>query len=624
MSQVSAPRLSGHLIRLRGCFSAACAYLGVKQIAKLFPPSHLTIMIKHEICLAIILATQLGAQTGNWTQQNPQFSPSGRGTALLGYDSGHSQVVLFGGDASPGLVNDTWTWDGSNWTMSQPAQSPPARSNSAIAYDSDHGQTVIFGGVGEGDVLLSDMWLWDGSNWIQSQQIGPSARALHAMAYDSQHGQVVLFGGEDTNAVPLNDTWLWDGSIWTLAHPQTSPPARIGQAMVYDSTHGEVVMFGGNNGSSNLGDTWLWDGTNWTQATPQNSPPARLLHQMAYDSTHEQVILFGGGTSSTVSFNAGLLNDTWLWDGTNWTQATPATSPPARNRFGMTFDAGHSQAVLFGGRNASSGYLGDTWTWSISAAVTPPPGPAITSVESASGFGGFSSVAPGSWVEIYGSNLAPEKGQWAGSNFNGNNAPTSLDGVEVLIGGQNAFVEYISSTQINAQLPSTIPTGGPLSLTVMNGTTASNSLDITVNAVEPGLLAPASFQIGGKQYVVALLPDGATYILPAGAISGVASRPAQPGDTITLYGVGFGEVTPDTPAGQIVSQSNELAQPLQIQFGQTPAQLTYDGLAPSFVGLYQFNVVVPQVPDNLLTPLTFNLGGVAGTQTLYIAVQQGS
>ena len=62
--------------------------------------------------------------------------------------------------------------------------------------------------------------------------------------------------------------------------------------------------------------------------------------------------------------------------------------------------------------------------------------------------------------------------------------------------------------------------------------------------------------------------------------------------------------------------------PLQILFGQTPAQAAYFGLAPSFVGLYQFNVVVPAVADNDLVPLTFNLGGVPGTQKLYTAVHQ--
>ncbi len=252
------------------------------------------------------------------------------------------------------------------------------------------------------------------------------------------------------------------------------------------------------------------------------------------------------------------------------------------------------------------------------------PVPTITTVISAGAYGGFSAVAPGSWVEIYGSNLAPDTRQWAGSDFNGNNAPTSLDGVEVTIGGQKAFIDYIASSpgQINAQLPSNISTGGMLPLIVNNGTLPSAPFNIAVNNTEPGLLAPSAFQIGGKQYVVALLPDGVTYILPTGAITGVLSRPAHPGETITLYGIGFGGVTPSIAAGLIETQTNQLAASLQILFGQTPATITYQGLAPGFVGLYQFDVVVPAVPDSDLVPLTFNLGGVAGSQTLYMAVHQ--
>jgi uncharacterized protein (TIGR03437 family) len=145
---------------------------------------------------------------------------------------------------------------------------------------------------------------------------------------------------------------------------------------------------------------------------------------------------------------------------------------------------------------------------------------------------------------------------------------------------------------------------------------------ITVNSTEPGLLATAPFLIGGKQYAVALVANTSTYVLPPGAITGVTSQAAQPGSTIVLYGVGFGSVSPAIPAGQIVSQSNQLVGALQIFLGGTQAQVSYAGLAPSFVGLYQFNVVVPaSLPANNLTPLTFTLGGTAGTQTLYTAVQ---
>ncbi len=64
-------------------------------------------------------------------------------------------------------------------------------------------------------------------------------------------------------------------------------------------------------------------------------------------------------------------------------------------------------------------------------------------VISAGAFGAFTSVAPGSWIEIYGSNLAADSRSWAGSDFNGVNAATSLDGTKVTVGGQPAFIDYI-------------------------------------------------------------------------------------------------------------------------------------------------------------------------------------
>jgi len=256
--------------------------------------------------------------------------------------------------------------------------------------------------------------------------------------------------------------------------------------------------------------------------------------------------------------------------------------------------------------------------------TTPTAGspPAISSggVVSASAFGAFTSVAPSSWIEIYGSNLAADSRQWAGGDFNGVNAPTSLDGTKVTIGGQPAFIDYISPIQVNAQVPSNAGTG-PQPLIVTTAAGVSSASTITVNAEQPGLLAPSTFNVGGKQYVAALFSDGVTYVLPPGAIAGLSSRRAQPGDSITLYGIGFGPVTPNIPAGQIVQQTNALALPFHVFFGPTEATVSYAGLAPNAVGLYQFNLVVPNVTASDLVPLTFTLGGVSATQTLYIAVQ---
>ncbi len=295
-----------------------------------------------------------------------------------------------------------------------------------------------------------------------------------------------------------------------------------------------------------------------------------------------------------------------------------ATLPPLSSWTAPSLGMQHDY-IAFG--NPTKFYLMD----SFNNCTSGGPGtrrPVITSVISAGAFGAFSAIAPGTWIEIYGTDLAPDTREWDSSDFNGPNAPTSLDGAQVTINGEKGFIMYISPGQINAQVPANLTFPGSFPVVVNNNGATSEPYNVTVNGVEPGLLAPPSFKLGSNQYVVALLPDGTTYILPTGAISGVTSRPAKSGETIVLYGIGFGLVTPPLTVGQLTQQSNRLILPLQILFGQMAAQITYQGLAPGYLGLFQFNVVVPPAPDNNLVPLTFNLVGMAGTQTLYIAVHQ--
>jgi uncharacterized protein (TIGR03437 family) len=246
-------------------------------------------------------------------------------------------------------------------------------------------------------------------------------------------------------------------------------------------------------------------------------------------------------------------------------------------------------------------------------------------VASAYQFGALSTAAPGSWIEIYGSNLATGTEAWSANNFNGNTAPTSLLGTEVSIGGKLAYVSYVSPGQVNVQVPAGVAAGTePVVVTSMGVSenlpvaNVSAAQSIAIAATAPGLFAPSVFLIGGNQYVGALFPDFATYVLPPGEVNGIASQRAKPGDTLVLFGIGFGG---GLPAGQIANSSEILpAGSFEVSFGGTPATVNYAGLAPDYVGLYQFNVVVPSVPANDLTPVTFTLGGVAGAQTLYTAI----
>jgi uncharacterized protein (TIGR03437 family) len=168
-----------------------------------------------------------------------------------------------------------------------------------------------------------------------------------------------------------------------------------------------------------------------------------------------------------------------------------------------------------------------------------------------------------------------------------------------------------------------VPSGiaaGPQPVLVTTAGRTSAAYTVTVKTTEPGLLAPPSFILKGTQNVVALFANTLTYVLPV-ALPGVVTARARAGDTITLYGIGFGTVTPDIPAGQIVQQTNALQSTFQVFFAGIPATATYAGLAPGFLGLYQFNVVVPNVAASDSVPLTYTLAGTAGPQNLVIAVQ---
>ena len=179
------------------------------------------------------------------------------------------------------------------------------------------------------------------------------------MAYDANRDRVVLFGGA-VGGSRLQDTWEWDGAAWTQLTPAIPPPARSEHALAFDAGRGRVVMFGGDGPSNALEDTWEWDGTTWTQATPATSPPARLGHTLAYDPIRDRVVLFGGaGTTS----GAPTFGDTWEWDGTTWTQLTPATAPAPRYHHAMVYFAGRSRMLLFGGTTGFLGTQGDTWEW---------------------------------------------------------------------------------------------------------------------------------------------------------------------------------------------------------------------------------------------------------------------
>ncbi len=264
------------------------------------------------------------------------------------------------------------------WTELTPPTSPSGRYFHTMAYDSRRNVVVLFGGAADTSTALGDTWEWNGTNWTQrTPATSPPARYAAGMAYDSNRGVTMLFGGISSPASPavLNDTWEWNGSNWTQRTPATSPPGRGGHAMAFDSARGVAVIFGGVMISGSMvvaNDTWEWNGTNWTQRTPANVPPARQLPAMAYDSARGVAVLFGGATASASAFG-----DTWEWNGTNWIQRTPATAPPAQQAPVMAYGL-QGKVVLVGGLSGSGAADVATWFWNGTTWTpddsTPNPG----------------------------------------------------------------------------------------------------------------------------------------------------------------------------------------------------------------------------------------------------------
>src|SRR6185295_18134185 len=137
-------------------------------------------------------------------------------------------------------------------------------------------------------------------------------------------------------------TYRWTGSNWRKLNPANSPSARSAGVVALDSAHNNVLLFGGL-GSVNPNNTWLWDGTDWTQQNLLVQPPLRYYSQAAFEPHLGGVVVFGGGSGGVD------LNDSWEWDGTHWIQLNPAQAPPARESFAMAFDPVLDRIIVAGG-----------------------------------------------------------------------------------------------------------------------------------------------------------------------------------------------------------------------------------------------------------------------------------
>ena len=286
----------------------------------------------------------------------------------------------------------------------------------------------------------------------------------------------------------------------------------------------------------------------------------------------------------------------------------PATSAALNSPTGLALD---SQGNI---------YVADTGNHRIRKINAPPQGPPVIRttnpvVPSFMGKAGFSSNM---YVEIYGSNFARSSRIWTGADFSGANAPTTLNGVSVTVNGKPAFVYYASPTQININVPEDAVTGSvPIQVRTAEGN--SNIVTVSRSRLSPTMLTTPAFAIGGKQYVVALTPNFASYIGRPNMIPGVSFVAPKPGDIVSIYALGLGPTSPATQAGITASQNSSVALSLQVKIGTVEANVPFKGLLQGTIGLYQLNVEIPNVAAGD-QKIELTVDGVKNEQDLTIVV----
>jgi len=191
--------------------------------------------------------------------------------------------------------------------------------------------------------------------------------------------------------------------------------------------------------------------------------------------------------------------------------------------------------------------------------------------------------------------------------------PTQLNNVSVKVNGKSAYVYYLSETQINVLTPLD-GSQGQVSIVVTNGTDSSSPFAANMHAVAPSLLL-----IGASKYAVATHANGSLLGPLSMSVPGYPFTPAQPGETVVLYAVGFGLPTLTLVDGS-ATQSGTLPTVPIIQIGGAAAAVQFAGIISP--GLYQFNVIVPTTAANGDNPLTVSYDGLVTPVGSVIAVQR--
>jgi len=250
---------------------------------------------------------------------------------------------------------------------------------------------------------------------------------------------------------------------------------------------------------------------------------------------------------------------------------------------------------------------------SVSSSQRTSPAPSITSVGTVPRDGSSPAIQAGTWVSIYGNNLATGEATWAGD------FPTSLGETSVTINGKAAYLSLVSPRQIHLQAPDDAATGTvPVVVTTPGGSSTST---VTLAQFAPSLLLLDVKHVAG----IILRADGSgayggyDIIGPTGTSLGYPTVAAKAGDTIELFGVGFGSTNPAVPAGRAFAVTAPTTNPVTLYINNVSVTPTFAGL--SGAGFYQLNLTVPSGLGAGDVPLMAAVGGVQTPSGVVISLR---
>ena len=207
-------------------------------------------------------------------------------------------------------------------------------------------------------------------------------------------------------------------------------------------------------------------------------------------------------------------------------------------------------------------------------------------------------ISPGDIVAVKGQQLSMQ----AAASGKAPPLSTQVADTQVLLNGVPIPLFYTSYGQINCQIPTDAPAGTATLQVKRTDGQASNLVSVTIASRAPRLL------LGGVELYGAITNLDGSRPMPEGSFPGVATHPAKPGDTLTLYAIGLGPTSPFVATGQAAPSSEPLARLTVMPavnfgggIGGTVVNPLFAGLSPTFAGLYQVNVTIPpDVPRGLV------------------------